>query len=526
MSAKSNRKLNILQFNTYDQWGGAEKVAMQLHRAHLRAGHRACLAVKESFTSQEGIIPLGASHLAQSKSLALSFAGRSTESFLEESPKKSLKKSFWKSQIKNIKKKLSFLKPFLRSLPRWEGLHYALYGFFQAQGWRPRRAYAWQVLQGREIFDYPASRELLGKLSGISKVSKVSKVPRISGISGQADLIHCHNLHGAYFDLGLLASPQIKRKPVFLTLHDQWSFTGHCAYSFDCGRWEQGCGRCPHLDSYPPLLFDGTRQNLSFKKKIYQNSRLYVITPSQWLMDCVKKSILAPAIVEARVIPNGIDLSVFKPADQKKARAKLALPQEAFILLSTASGLRTNPYKDYATLKKAIVLASQKYSKLLLVALGASSQKEGRYKGKKAQAKPESFFRIARLGKASVFFVPFEREEEKIALFYQAADLYLHAAKADTFPFVVIEALACGLPVIATDVGGIAEQVQNDITGKLAPLGDSKSMAKEILGLASDSKKRESMSRQAVEQAKAHYSEKKMLEGYMDFYYSALKDAA
>ena len=472
---------------------------MQLHRVYLRAGHRACLAVKESFTSQKGIIPLGASHSVQSESLVLSFRGRSTENFLEESPEKFLKKSFGKSQIKNIKKKLRFLNPFLHSLPRWEALSYALHGFFQASGWQAKWGYAWRVLQGREIFDYSASRELLERMPW------------------RPDLIHCHNLHGSYFDLSLLATPQFKKGPLFLTLHDQWGFTGHCAYSFDCERWQSTCGSCPSLTSYPPLLFDGTRQNLAFKRKIYQNSRLYVITPSQWLMDRVKKSVLVPAIAEARVIPNGIDLSIFKPGDQEKARKKLALPQDAFILLSTASGLRTSPYKDYATLKKAVALASQKSLKLLLVALGAS-QKEIEQKEKQKKA--------LRIGKATVLFFPFEREEQKIALFYQAADLYLHAAKVETFGLVVTEALSCGLPVIATDVGGIAEQVQNGLTGKLVPMGNAEAMAKEIVHLSSDYRQRKMMSIRAAAHAKAHYGEKEMLKNYMNFYHSALKDAA
>ena len=496
MAIRSNRNLNILQFNTYDQWGGAEKVAMQLHRAHLKTGHRAYLAVKESFTSQKGIIALGASYFTQSESLAASLADQSTG----RSSKKLLGRfSIRRSQLGAAKKKLRFLKPFLRFLPRWEAFSYALHGFFQAQGWQARRAYFWQVLQGREIFDYPASRELFKK------------------VSGPPDLIHCHNLHGAYFDLSLLSSPQLKKKPLFLTLHDQWSFTGHCAYSFDCHRWEQSCGACPYLKSYPPLLFDGTHRNLLLKKKIYQNSRLYVVTPSQWLMDCVKKSVLAPGIVEARVIPNGIDLSVFKPANQEKARAELALPQDAFILLSAASGLRTSPYKDYLTLKRAVALASQKSSKLLLVALGAS-QKEVEQRAK--QKKP------LKIGNASVLFFPFEKEELRIALFYQAADLYLHAAKAESFGIVITEALSCGTPVVATRVGGIPEIIQDGENGSLTPLGDAKAMAKEIIGLSSQHRQRERMSRQAAASARACYGEKKMLKSYMDFYHSALRDAA
>ena len=94
------------------------------------------------------------------------------------------------------------------------------------------------------------------------------------------------------------------------------------------------------------------------------------------------------------------------------------------------------------------------------------------------------------------------------------------------FPFVVIEALSCGLPVIATDVGGVAEQVQNGLTGKLVPMGDARAMAKEIVNLSLDGRQRKMMSRRAAAHSKAYYGEKKMLKSYMSFYYAALQNAA
>jgi len=66
------------------------------------------------------------------------------------------------------------------------------------------------------------------------------------------DLIHAHILRG-----DLLRIEDLKRlcsfAPVIWTLHDMWAFTGHCAHSFDCTRWQTGCGKCPHLDIYVPL---------------------------------------------------------------------------------------------------------------------------------------------------------------------------------------------------------------------------------------------------------------------------------
>ena len=124
-------------------------------------------------------------------------------------------------------------------------------------------------------------------------------------LSDPPDIIHAHNLHGQYFGLRFLTqhSHQI---PVLITLHDAWLLSGHCAHSVDCERWRTGCGKCPDMSLQPPVEQDATAHNWRRKKHIFENSRLYISTPSQWLMDKVHQSILEPAIVESRVVPNGI----------------------------------------------------------------------------------------------------------------------------------------------------------------------------------------------------------------------------
>ena len=63
-----------------------------------------------------------------------------------------------------------------------------------------------------------------------------------------ATVLNFHSLHTGWFNY--LALPKLTRhKPAVFTLHDMWSFTGHCAYSYDCNRWMTGCGRCPYPDN-------------------------------------------------------------------------------------------------------------------------------------------------------------------------------------------------------------------------------------------------------------------------------------
>ena len=139
-------------------------------------------------------------------------------------------------------------------------------------------------------------------------------------------ILHLHNLHGGYFDLRALPALS-DLAPVVLTLHDQWAFTGHCAHSFGCDRWKTGCGDCPDLTIYPGIPKDRTAENFALKQEIFSRTRLYLSAPSRWLMDKAERSLLAPAVEEARIIPNGVDTNVFRPGDKAIERSRLGLPR-------------------------------------------------------------------------------------------------------------------------------------------------------------------------------------------------------
>src|SRR5204862_2786030 len=110
--------------------------------------------------------------------------------------------------------------------------------------------------------------------------------------------------------------------PLVLTLHDGWLLSGHCAHSLDCERWTIGCGHCPDLTLDPAIRRDATAYNWRRKHELFKNSRLYIATPSRWLMQKVERSMLATYVLGARIIPNGVDLPIFHPADQQAARAR------------------------------------------------------------------------------------------------------------------------------------------------------------------------------------------------------------
>jgi glycosyltransferase involved in cell wall biosynthesis len=315
------------------------------------------------------------------------------------------------------------------------------------------------------------------------------------------DVLHCHNLHGDYFDLRALQWLS-KQVPLVLTLHDAWLLSGHCAHSFDCERWRTGCGDCPDLTIYPAVRRDATAYNWRRKREIYENSRLHVATPSRWLMHKVEQSILAAGVIEGRIIPNGVDLSIFHPADTAAARAALEISPEARVVLFAAQAPRQNVWKDYQTVRDAIALLAERMRehRVVFLALGQDPAPE-------------------QIGPVDVRLVPYQSDLDSVARCYHAADVYVHAARADTFPNTVIEALACGTPVVATAVGGIPEQIDDASTGFLVPAGDASALADRLTQLLVDEDLRRGMATRGVETARRQFDFRRQADAYLAWYY-------
>lgn len=283
--------------------------------------------------------------------------------------------------------------------------------------------------RGDEDFDHPGTMDLV-TLAG-----------------GTPDFLHLHNLHGGYFDLRALPALS-SRIPTMITLHDAWMLAGHCSHSFSCERWESGCGECPALWIYPAVPRDRTAANWARKRDIFAASRLYVSTPSAWLAAKVRRSMLMGAARDVRVIPYGIDLDRFRPGDRGRAKTALGLDPARPLVLTFASSLRPHTWRDAEAFRGAVARLDGSASRAQWVALGESGPAEV-------------------IGQIRVERRAAEHDDARMVLWYQAADLYVHAARADTFPFMVIEALACGAPVIGSDVGGIGEQIHG--AGVIAP---------------------------------------------------------
>jgi glycosyltransferase involved in cell wall biosynthesis len=328
------------------------------------------------------------------------------------------------------------------------------------------------------------------------------------------DVVLCHNLHGGYFDLRALPA-LAQRYPVVLLLHDPWLLAGHCAHSFDCDRWTSGCGNCPYPDIQYALQRDSSHDNWLRKQRIYSSCRLYVVTPSYWLMERVERSILKPAMIRGQVINNGVDQTVFHPGSRESARRELGIGPADQVVLFAANGIRESAWKDYAAMRCAVAGVS------------ACADRPLRFIAVGEEAPPEQ------AGAATITFVPY-RSATELARYYQAADLYLHGARAENFPTTVLEALSCGLPVVATAVGGIPEQVRGlrhdgdesglnryapeEATGILTAPGDGAALSHAVGLLLRESSLRRQLAASAVQDARKRFNLETMGQRYLDFF--------
>jgi glycosyltransferase involved in cell wall biosynthesis len=252
------------------------------------------------------------------------------------------------------------------------------------------------------------------------------------------NIVHAHNLHGEYFDLRQLVELSQKNN-VVLNLHDAWLFSGHCAFSLGCSRWQTGCGDCPDLSIFPSIKKDATNKNWLYKQVIFSSSRLYITCPSVWLMEQAKRSILNLAAEDYKVIPNGVDTDVYYPRDKALMKAKLGISQDTKVLMIAASGLRKNQWKDFETTREALKLLKSKRD-IVLLAVGGTGESEV-------------------LGQVELRFIDFQDSSAAMAELYSASDIYIHSSIVEVFGNVLLEARACGTPVVSSAVGGIPEHV-------------------------------------------------------------------
>ena len=171
---------------------------------------------------------------------------------------------------------------------------------------------------------------------------------------------------------------------------------------------------------------------------------------------------LGATAAQTEVVSNGVDTARFHPVDRTAARRRYDIPETAQVLISVGALVERKGMHRVIDCLPALI---QRHPELHYLIVGSG--------GPEGDMGAELAAQVARLGLADRvhFLGPLPPDELKWAL--SAADVFVLATRNEGWANVFLEAMACGLPVITTDVGGNAEVVCRAELGTIVPFGDA-----------------------------------------------------
>lgn len=235
---------------------------------------------------------------------------------------------------------------------------------------------------------------------------------------------------------------------------------------------------------------------------------------TRYLMVCkasarhfLEKLRLAPDKIS--VVFNGISLAPFKGCDRMSSRGGLSLSMQEMVIGAVG---RLHRDKDLEMLIRALPIVLSVFSGLNLLVAGDGPERERleRYADKCSVAK-----RVKFLG-----------DWDKVPRMLAALDLFVQSSRTEGMPMVLLEAMASGLAVVATDVGGVSElvvagKINSSVSGETGILvqpGDHESLAQAIIELLGNQARRQAMAKAAGKRMEAEFTINKMIENYTELY--------
>jgi glycosyltransferase involved in cell wall biosynthesis len=356
-----------------------------------------------------------------------------------------------------------------------------------------------QVRLSRAFAKYTASRpsgyELFSDERSFFASTLLDQIPA-------CDVINLHWISGFVDYQSFLTQIPIST-PVVWTFHDMNAFTGGCHYNLGCGNYLHQCGKCPQLGSSEATdlsYFIWQRKQRIFSR--VPTSRLRIVTPSKWLANEVAHSPILRRF-SAAVIPNGLSVEDFAPRPREGMRNLLGIPQGARVLLFVAEEI-SNRRKGFALLIEALSQCARQIPNLMLLSLGLS--------------KPEIQLEIPWLHIGSV------NNDRFLSMVYSAADLFAICSLQDNLPNTVLEAMACGIPVVGHAVGGIPDMVRNGVNGFTVPPNDIGALASAISDALNSTERCAEMGANARRIAVEEYSLELQARRYAELYATLLGD--
>lgn len=344
------------------------------------------------------------------------------------------------------------------------------------------------------------SRKNLFAVSIANTGSRITQLPEFKN----ADIIHLH-----WINQGFLSLREIKRiidsgKPVVWTMHDMWPITGICHHARACTKYTFECMKCPFIRA------KHSSKDLSYKvfhrkMNIYQSSvqPINFVGCSKWLM----RKAMDSALTENQNvlnIPNPINTDVFQPLTTEDCRKHFGLPKNMKLILFGAAKT-TNKRKGIEYFINACLeLRQTTTTPISIVLYGSDSD----------QLKDRFTLPTYSLG--------YIRNEKDIIRLYNAVDLFALPSLEENLPNSIMEAMACGVPCVGFDIGGIPELIDHLHNGYIAKYKSSTDLAQGLKWVLENNKE-QTLSQEARRKVLDCFSEKTVARQYINLYNNILK---
>ena len=326
----------------------------------------------------------------------------------------------------------------------------------------------------------------------------ITKMPEFE----EADVIHLH-----WVNQGMLSLENIRKilatgKPVVWTMHDIWPATAICHYARGCEAFHTECKHCKLL----PGSIDLANKVWKRKQHMLEGQRVTYVACSKWLAEEARKSALLKGQVVTN-IPNAIDTHVFRPQDKQKAREALGLPTDKRIILFVSQRV-TDPRKGMSYFVDAVRTLADQHPEMkentMVAILGGHAED------------------VAAQLALPVHALGYVSKPQRIVEVYNSADVFVLPSLEDNLPNTLMEAMACGVPCVGFQVGGIPEMINHQQNGYVAKFRDVDDLAAGIRYVLDEADYAQ-LSKQCVMKVAHSYSQQSVANRYLEIYEAAMQ---
>lgn len=317
-----------------------------------------------------------------------------------------------------------------------------------------------------------------------------------------ADIIHLHWVNEGVWSHNFAGKLKQLNKAVIWTMHDMWAFTGGCHYTGNCDKYYTGCENCPSLKSHKRK--DISYKESKWKKNWVNNVNVRFIGCSNWITEEFNKSELGQSMEKkALCIHNPVETDKFYCMDREICSKVLRIYTDKKIILFGAMSAVRDKRKGFEYLIRAIKkLSPQKYA---LGIFGNSFDDYNIFK------KKINNFEVINFG--------IVKDDIHLCMIYNIADVFVAPSLQENLANTVAEALSCGIPTVAFDIGGMPDMVKHQYNGYLAKAFDENDLARGIESICES----DINSQMISDDIKRSFNAEKISQQYIKVYKDILK---